>query len=121
MSLRPSLLQPNIGMVGRRLRYRIGWLALAVSVIAAVVFLFNAWTPWRFVVFFPLAAAAASLLEARRSTCIARAYTGTMEDDAGGATAAPACDLPSSRQAATRIVRDAVIIGAAGAALVAAL
>jgi hypothetical protein len=107
----------NIGIFGRRLRYRIGWLALAGSIAAAIWFLFKPWTPWRLVVFFPLVGAATSLLEARRSTCIARAFSGTREDDAGAAASAPACDLPSNRQAAARIVRDAVILGATGTTL----
>ena len=116
-------LRPNIGIAGRRLRHRIGLLALALALLAALFFLFGyqTWTPWRLVVFLPLAAAATSLLEARRSTCIARAFTGTVEDDAGSATSAAACDLPASRQASSRIVRDAVIIGVAGTALLALL
>jgi hypothetical protein len=114
-------LQPNIGIVGRRVRYRLGMLLLLVAAIGAVAFLFRAWTPWRLVVFFPLAAAAATLFEARRRTCVVRAIAGTVEDDAGGTTSAPACDLPSSRRAARQIVRDAVVVGVAGAALLAAL
>jgi len=114
-------LQPNIGTGGRRVRYRLGVVLLLVAGIAAVAFLFRAWTPWRLVVFFPLAAAATTLFEARRRTCIVRAIAGTVEDDAGGTATAPACDLPSSRRAAGQIVRDALVVGVAGAALLAAL
>lgn len=117
----PAIAPANIGLFGRRLRRRIGWALLAISVGLAGWFLLHRppstpW-PWRLLVFFPLTGAVISLLEARRSTCIARAATGTIEDESGGTTPAPACDLPATRRAAAHIVRDAVIIGVLGTAV----
>jgi hypothetical protein len=121
----PVIASANIGLTGRRLRRRIGWVLLAVTVGLAGWLLLRRspstpW-PWRLLVFFPLTGSLISLLEARRSTCIVRAAAGTIEDETGGTTPAPACDLPATRRAAVHIVRDAVIIGAVGTAVLAVL
>ena len=113
--------RPNIGARGRRVRHILGALGFLTAVVMALAFLFRAWTPWRFMVFFPLAGAATSWLEARRRTCVVRAVAATVEGDDGSVSPAATCDVGASRTVASRIVRDAVIIGAAGAALVAAL
>jgi hypothetical protein len=75
----------------------------------------------RLLVFVPAFVSALGVLQARRGTCVARAVEGRTERDGAPAIRADAIAMKASRGAATMIVRDAVLVGLAGAALAAAL
>jgi hypothetical protein len=117
--------KPNFSAAGRARRQRIGWTLVVVSVATALV-LVAMDSPWqvRLLLFLPTAAAAVTLLQVTRHTCVAHAALGTFEHDDFSTTAQSQDDAAASRRVARTIYRDSLLIGlacallAAGAALV---
>jgi hypothetical protein len=75
----------------------------------------------RLLVFVPAFDSALGMLQAQRGTCVARALEGRIEHDGAPAGAADPAAVAASRGAAAMIVRDAALVGLAGAALAVAL
>jgi hypothetical protein len=73
--------------------------------------------PWRTLIFLPAAAAALGFLQLLRGTCVVRAAEGTFERDDGSTVAASESDARASRAVARTVLRDAVLVGLAVAAL----
>lgn len=116
-----AVCKPNISARGRRLRRRIGYVAIGLALgVAALTIGLHA--PWflRALVFIPAAGAAVTLLQVRRNTCVARAKEGTFEHDDMSKTAAAEDEVAASRRVAATIQRDGLLIGAASAAVAAA-
>ena len=114
--------KPNISAAGVKVRQRFGR-ALIVLAVGAFVFGFLSRKPGlgAILVFVFAALAALNLLQARRRTCVSRAREGTFEKDDLTTTPAAFEDAHASRQVASRIKRDAALIGGALAAASAAL
>ncbi|HVU49926.1 MAG TPA: hypothetical protein VHL80_04525 [Polyangia bacterium] len=112
-----SLCKPNISGAGIRRRFRLGAVAavLAVALAASVVASRARW-PWSLTVFVPAAVAAVYFLQAGRKTCVARAAAGTFEREDFSTTPADEDDAARSREVATKITRDSVLIGFAAVA-----
>lgn len=115
-----AVCRPNISALGRKMRTRAGYFAIAVAVVATVAtFVLHSPPLVRFfATMVPLASGLASLLQVRRHTCVLRAVEGTFEhDDARTKTKMAEDDVRASRKMAVTIVRDATLIAVAVAAV----
>jgi hypothetical protein len=112
--------RPNFSAAGRVRRQRVGWSLAAVSVVStgALIALHTPWTV-RLLVALPVMAAAVSLLQVSRHTCVAHAALGTFEHDDFSVTKQSEADAAASRRVARSIYRDAALIGLLCAALAA--
>jgi hypothetical protein len=113
-----AVCRPNISPAGVRKRIRVGAVsaALTVAVSVSMTIARVRWY-WCLVVFVPAALAAVGFLQAGRRTCVARAAEGTFEHDDFSKTPAPEDDVLRSREVATRINRDSILIGLAAVVL----
>jgi hypothetical protein len=107
-----SLCKPNISGTGIRRRARLGAVSafLAVVLASSIVAARPRWG-WCFTVFVPAALAAVNFLQAGRKTCVARAAEGTFEHEDFSTTPAAEDDAVRSREVATKITRDSMLIG----------
>ena len=110
--------RPNISAAGVRRRMRFGAVSAALTVLLAVSMIIARvrWF-WCLAVFVPAALAGVGFLQAGRKTCVARAAEGTFEHEDFSKTPAPEDDVLRSREVATRINRDSILIGLAAVAL----
>jgi hypothetical protein len=109
-----SLCKPNISGAGVRRRIQFGALNAVLAVgLATSIFIARARWFWALVVFVPATLAAIGFLQAGRKTCVACAAAGTFEHEDLTRTPAPEDDVFRSREVATRISRDSMIIGVA--------
>jgi hypothetical protein len=110
--------KPNISPTGAGSRRRTGKIMAGVWIAGTGASIALGWPWWaRGLLAIPAALAAVNLLQARRMTCVLRAGEGTFEGDDFTTTPAPPADAEASRQVATGIWRDTILIGAAGALL----
>jgi hypothetical protein len=110
--------KPNISKPGADYRRRQGKVMAGVWIVGAGASVALGWPWWaRGLLAIPAALAAVYLLQARRMTCVLRAGEGTFEGDDLSTTPAPAADAAASRQVASGILRDTVLVGAAGGLL----
>jgi hypothetical protein len=109
-----SLCKPNISGAGVRRRIRFGALntVLAAVLATSAIVARSRWS-WCLLVFVPATLAAIGYLQAGRKTCVMCAASGTFEHDDLSRTRAPDDDVLRSRELATRITRDSMIIGVA--------
>ncbi len=113
-----AVCRPNISPAGIRKRIRFGALSAALTVVISVsMTIARVRWYWCFAVFVPAALAGVGFLQAGRKTCVARAAEGTFEHDDFSKTPAPEEDVIRSREVATRINRDSILIGLAAVAL----
>jgi hypothetical protein len=107
-----SLCKANISGAGIRRRGQIGAVAavLAVALAVCIVGTHARWA-WALTVFVPAALAAVNFLQAGRKTCVARAAEGTFEHEDFSTTPAAEDDAARSREVATKITRDSMLIG----------
>jgi hypothetical protein len=107
-----ALCKANISGAGIRRRFQLGAVAAILSVgLAAAIVVSRARWLWSFTVFVPATLAAVNLLQAGRKTCVARAAEGTFEHEDFSTTPAAQDDALRSREVATKITRDSMIIG----------
>lgn len=115
-------IRANISTSGCRRRERLGRQGAAVSIALFGAFVvFRAPWFWRLLLFIPVALAATSILQSRRTTCVLRARQGVLENEDGSTTPASEDSVRASRAVARGIERDAMLIGAAGAGAAVAL
>jgi hypothetical protein len=112
-----SLCKPNISGAGIRRRIQLGAVgaALAVGLALSIIVARARWF-WSCAVFVPSVMAAVCFLQAGRKTCVARAAEGTFEHEDLSTTPAAEDDVIRSRELATKIVRDSMLIGVAAVA-----
>jgi hypothetical protein len=98
-----------------------GVVASGLTVALAIAFIVShaAWYV-RTLVFVPAALSAIGFLQASRNTCVAHARQGTFEHNDFSMTKAPADQVEASRRVASGIMRDALLLGIAAAAVAAA-
>lgn len=115
-----AVCQPNISLLGRRRRQRIGG-GMAVAAVAALgaTVAMGAGPVVRGSTALLAMIAAVSVLQAQRVTCVARAREGTFEDDQLMMTPMADDDVARSRTVASGIIRDGVFVGVAWAILAA--
>lgn len=114
-------IEPNMGAAGRRQRRLVG-IGGTILTVAAFIGCIRNDLPWsmRLLVGFPATLAAVGWLQAARGTCVRRAAEGTFERDDRSTVVVSAEARDRSRVVARGIVRDAILIGFAVAALAAA-
>jgi hypothetical protein len=111
-------IKPNISATGAGNRRRNGQIAAGLWIAGAGAAIAFGWPWWaRGVLAVPAALAAVNLLQARRMTCVLRAGEGTFEGDDLSTTPALPADAAASREVASGIWRDTLLIGAAGGLL----
>jgi hypothetical protein len=115
-------IRANISTSGCRRRERLGrqGAAFSIALFGAFVVFHVPWF-WRFVLFFPVALAATSILQSRRTTCVLRASQGVFENEDGSTTPVSDEEARASRVIARGIQRDAILIGAASTGAAVAL
>jgi hypothetical protein len=120
MSTATASFTPNISPAGERRRRRFGieWAGISVAALGAAVWFRAPW-PVRALVVAPAAMAAIGFLQARRQTCVLRAREGKFEGEDFSTEKAPPAQVAASRQVATGIKRDALLIGLGAGALAA--
>jgi hypothetical protein len=97
---------------------RFGALNVALAlVLAASILIARARWFWCLTVFIPATLAAIGFLQASRRTCVSRAAEGTFEHEDFSTTPAPEDDVVLSREVASRITRDSMLIGVAAVVL----
>ncbi len=115
-----AVCQPNISLLGRRRRQRIGGaMAVAAVVVLGVTVALGAGPVVRGATALLAMVATVSVLQAQRVTCVARAREGMFEDDSLVMTPMAADDVARSRAVASGIIRDGVFVGVAWAILAA--
>jgi hypothetical protein len=108
-----SLCPPNISEAGVRRRMRFGAISSALTVLlAGSVIVSHARWVWSAAVFVPAFVAAIGFLQAGRRTCVSRAAEGTFEHEDFSKTPAAEDAVVRSREVATKIMRDSMLIGA---------
>ena len=112
----------NISASGRRRRHLLGIVGFSAALaIFIVLIVFRVEWYWRAIgVFVPGVVGASGWLQARRSTCIARAREGMFEKEDATTIKMADGDVRASRRVAVGISRDVLLIGLALAALAAA-
>ena len=107
-----ALCPPNISEAGVRRRMRFGAISTALTVLlgGSVIVARARWL-WSAAVFVPAFVAAIGFLQAARRTCVARAAEGTFEHEDFSRTPAAEDDATRSRELATKITRDSMLIG----------
>ena len=117
-----SACKPNISASGRRRRRLLGIAGFGAALATGVVLIaFHVEWYWRAIgVFVPALVGASGLLQARRSTCIARARDGTFENEDSTTTKMADIDVRASRKVGEAISRDVLVIGVIAAAIAAA-
>jgi hypothetical protein len=107
-----SLCKPNISGAGIRRRAQLGAVSAVVAVgLAMTIIAVRARWAWCLTVFVPATLAAVNFLQAGRKTCVARAAEGTFEHEDFSRTPAAEDDATRSRELATKITRDSMLIG----------
>ena len=111
----------NIGKAGRVRRSRVGSVLVLLALGIAGWFIATH-APWfvRLSVFLPATAAAISLLQVSRNTCVAMAAKSVRENEDFTYTPVEKVLADASRKVASSIYRDGLLIGV-GAALITAL
>jgi hypothetical protein len=113
-----SLCPPNISEAGVRRRMRFGAISTVLTVVlAGCVILTRARWFWSAAVFVPAYVAAIGFLQAGRRTCVARAAEGTFEHEDFSKTPAAEDNAARSREVATTIMRDSLLISVGVVAL----
>ena len=113
-----ALCPPNISEAGVRRRMRFGAISTALTVLlgGSVIVARARWL-WSAAVFVPAFVAAIGFLQAARRTCVARAAEGTFEHEDFSKTPAAEDNAARSREVATTIMRDSLLISVGVVAL----